>query len=131
MSYATRLDLEQRYGADLIAQRETALGPGSVDKALTDADALIDGYLATRYALPLNAIPPNLPAVACALARYTLLSGSNERARDDFKDAMTWLRDVQAGRVQLQAAMPVPGNEPATVVMVATSDAVFKRAGRP
>lgn len=131
MTYATRQDLEQRYGADEIAQRESALAAGAVDLALNDADALINGYLAARYALPLSTIPPTLPATACALARYSLLGGTNERARDDYKDALAWLRDVQSGKVQLQEPTPVPGSEPATVVMVATSAAVFKRAGRP
>lgn len=132
MTYATRADLEQRYGADEIAQRESALAPGALDHALGDADALINGYLAGRYSLPLTAIPPNLPQMACCIARYNLMGeAATERARNDFKDAMAWLKDVEAGRVQLQCAAHMPGNEPASVVVQASSPAVFKRAGRP
>lgn len=132
MTYATRADLEKRYGADEIAQRESALADGALDHALVDADALIDGYLAGRYSLPLTAIPPNLPQMACSIARYNLMGDSaTERARNDFKDTMAWLKDVEAGRVQLQCASPMPGSEPASVVMLASAPAVFKRAGRP
>lgn len=132
MSYTTRQELEQRYGADEMAQRESALSAGAIERAVADADALVDGYLASRYSLPLSATPPNLHQVACAIARYNLLGeAATERARDDYKDAIAWLRDVGAGRVLLDSAAPVPGNEPAVVVMYLTSDAVFKRSGRP
>lgn len=132
MAYATRQDLEQLYGAAEVSQRESALPAGAVDNALGNADATIDGYLAGRYTLPLSQIPPNLPQVACALARYTLMGeAATERARNDQKDAIAWLRDVQAGRVLLQAAAPTPGSEPAALVMMSASDSVFKRSGRP
>jgi phage gp36-like protein len=132
MAYADRDALEKRYGSEEIEQRESALEAGAVQQALVDADALIDGYLAGRYTLPLSVIPPNLPQVACAIARYSLIGdAATERARNDYKDAMAWLKDVEAGRVRLQSAAPVPGNEPAAVVMVAPGQAVFKRSGRP
>lgn len=132
MAYADRAALEKLYGTDEVSQRESALPAGAVDAALVNADALIDGYLAGRYSLPLSSIPPNLPQVACALARYSLLGdAATERARNDQKDAIAWLRDVQSGRVLLQAAAPVPGNEPAAIVMMATSESVFSRSGRP
>lgn len=132
MSYASRTNLEQRYGSSEIAQRESALPAGAVVQALVDADAFIDGYLASRYSLPLTAIPPNLPQVACVIARYSLMGDSDtERARRDYEDALAWLKDVSTGRVQLQAAAPVPGNAPESMVMMTSSPSVFKRAGRP
>lgn len=132
MTYASRTDLEQRYGADEVAQRESVLTAGAVDRALLDADAFINGYLATKYTLPLSTVPDNLPQVAAVIARYDLLGdAATERARDDYKDAVAWLKDIQAGRVQLQAAMPVPGNAPSMAVMVSGGQSVFKRTGRP
>lgn len=133
MTYATRADLEKLYGVDEIAQRESALDDGALDLILGNADALIDGYLAGRYSLPLSSIPSNLLAIAAAIARYNLLGDSAvERHRNDYKDAIAWLRDVEAGRVKLQSSVsPVPGNAPATVVMLAPTEAVFKRSGRP
>ena len=132
MTYATRTDLEQRYSVDEIAQRESALPDGAIDRALADADALINGYLVGRYSLPLSPVPASLPQVASAIARYDLLGDAvTERGRNDYKDAIAWLRDVQAGRVLLQDASPVPGAEQSALVMMSTSEAVFKRAGRP
>lgn len=132
MSYATRDDLALRYGSDELEQRESALPAGALDRILVDADALIDGYLAGRYSLPLSQVPPNVPQVASAIARYNLLGeAATERARDDYKDAIAWLKDVEAGRVLLQSAAPVPGNAPEAMVMMTADESVFKRAGRP
>ena len=131
MTYATRANLEQAYGVDEVAQRESALAPGALDAALAVAEATINGYLTGRYSLPLSSIPPNLPQIASALARYTLLGeAATERARNDYKDAMGWLKDVAAGSVVLQSATPEPANAPSAMVILATSPAVFKRSAR-
>jgi phage gp36-like protein len=131
MTYATRTDLEDRYGADEVAQRESVLPAGGLDRILADTDSLINGYLNGMYSLPLNPQPDNLVQVASAIARYNLLGESaTERSRDDYKDAIAWLKDVQAGRVRLQSAA-LPNSAPAAVVTVSTSTPVFKREGRP
>ncbi|WP_136414822.1 DUF1320 domain-containing protein [Herbaspirillum sp. ST 5-3] len=131
MPYATRTDLEQRYGEDEVAQREAALPAGAVDRALADADALIDGYLSGRYVLPLSPVPGILPQLACAIARYNLLGDSaTERSRNDFTDAIAWLRAVQDGRVLLVSSFKAESAPAATVTMTA-AERVFTRAGRP
>lgn len=131
MSYATRTDLEQRYGADEVSQREAALPAGAVDRALADAGALIDGYLTGRYVLPLSPVPGNLEQVACAIARYNLLGDAvTDRARNDYTDAIAWLRDVQSGRVLLDSSFKAESAPAATVTMT-SSERVFTRAGRP
>lgn len=132
MSYANRTHLEQRYGADEILQRESVLSEGAVVQALLDADALINGYLASRYALPLSSVPQNLPQVACAIARYQLLGdAATERARDDYEDALQWLKDVSAGRVKLQSDVAQVSSSTQEAVMLSSGSAVFKRGGRP
>lgn len=131
MTYATRTDLELHYGADEVAQRESMLPAGAVDRALADADALIDGYLAGRYTVPLSPVPQNLLSIASAIARYHLLGeAATERARDDFKDAIAWLKDVQSGRVLLQSGF-LQESAPESMVVMMSSQAVFKRTGRP
>lgn len=132
MAYITQADLEQRYGADEVAQRLSMLPAGALDTILSDATSMIDGYLASRYTLPLTSVPASLGANACAIARYKLLGDSvSEQARDQYVDAVTWLRDIAAGRVVLQEPAPVPGNSPATVVMVSPSERIFGRSCRP
>lgn len=132
MTYATRSDLQLRYGDDEIAQREAALPPGALDAILADTDALIDGYLAGGYTLPLTSVPPNLVQVACAIARYSMLGDAiTERARNGFTDAIQWLKDVQSGLVTLQASAPIPEYAPATVAMAEPVRSVFSRRNRP
>lgn len=132
MTYATRLNLEQRYGTDELEQRESMLSAGAVDQALQDADSRINGYLASRYSLPLSVVPDDLPQVACALARYQLLGdAATERARKDYEDAMAWLKDVANGRVKLQSDVVQAVDNTREVVMFSGAEAVFKRSGRP
>jgi phage gp36-like protein len=132
MTYATRTDLELRYGADEVAQRESALPAGALDVILVDADAMIDGYLAGGYTLPLAPVPAKLMQVACAVACYYLMGTSvMQRTRDDYTDAVSWLKDVQNGVVVLQASAPIPEYAPSTVAMVTPVASVFKRSGRP
>lgn len=128
MTYAVREDLAQRYGADEITQRESALDPGALGVILADTNALIDGYLAGGYTLPLVPVPIKLTQVACAIARYYLLGEAvMQRARDDFTDAVSWLKDVQNGVVVLQASAPVTEYAPSMVAIVEPVKSVFKR----
>lgn len=102
MPYATRTDLEDRYGVDELEQRESMLPAGAVAGALTDADAEIDSYLAARYPLPLASVPALLKRVACAIARYNLLGeAASDRARADVEDARRLLTGLANGSVTL------------------------------
>ena len=72
MSYATRADLEARFGTeealDLAGMQE-----GRIESALSDAAAEIDAALAAAYRLPLVGGPwPRLLGIACDLARRAL-----------------------------------------------------------
>ena len=117
MSYATRTDLEERYGADELVQRESVLPAGAVDRALADADVEIDSYLATRYTVPLSPVPGNAVRIAAAIARYRLLGDAvTEIARKDYEDSRAWLKDVAAGRVQINGATPLAAAAPSASV---------------
>ena len=57
MSYAAQSDLTDRFSAAELAQLTDRVNGTVIDttvlgRALSDADAEIDSYLATRYALP-------------------------------------------------------------------------------
>ena len=73
--------------------------------ALTDASALMDGYVARRYRVPMDVAPPAVTAQCCHLARFNLSTGDGKTCSDEVrarhKDAMEWLRDVSQGRVVL------------------------------
>lgn len=117
MTYVTQGQLTDRYGAELLLQlADRAVPPaGAVDaavvaRALADTDAVIDGYLAGRYVLPLAAVPPLLIDVAAAIAIYKLHIVSPEgKITDDYKDAVASLGRIATGVIRLPAA----GIEPA------------------
>lgn len=127
MTYATRQDLADRYGEDEVAQRESVLPAGAVDRALGDADAEIDGYLAGRYSVPVSPVPARLTAIAAQIARYGLLGdAATEVARKGYEDARAWLRDVQSGRALVDGATALSGAEPSgTVDYVVGRDKAF------
>jgi len=110
MSYVTKDQLIDRIGAEELVQLTDRFGDGDLDDdvlatAIADADAIIDSYLAPRYALPLaqaliDASP--LARVAGDIARYALYTAeAPDEVRNRHADALRWLRDVQAGRASL------------------------------
>ena len=126
MTYATRTDLVERYGADEIEQRESVLPDGAVDRALADADAEIDSYVGNRYGVPLSPVPANIPRLACAIARYHLLGdAATETARKGYEDARAFLRDIQAGRALLDSAATASGAAPSARVEFVPGRKVF------
>lgn len=116
MPYATLQNLTDRVGAELLLQLADRSSPpvGAVDdavvaRALNDADAVIDGYLAGRYVLPLASVPPLLVDLAGAIALYKLHIVKPEgKIEDDYKDAIASLVKISTGVIRL----PVAGVEP-------------------
>lgn len=73
-----------------------------VDKAIATAGTEIDGYIGTRYQLPLPAVPGLVNTWAVSIARYHLhLNGAPDHVVRDWKAAMDALKDVAAGRINL------------------------------
>ena len=75
MTYATRSDLERRFGQRQIADLADDPDADAVDRtatALADADAEINAAIAVAYDLPLPRACPLLTAIACDLARGQL-----------------------------------------------------------
>lgn len=117
MPYATRTELEDRYGVEELTQRESMLPSGAVARALADADVEIDSYCTGRYSLPLSPVPGNVARIAATIARYRLLGdAATELARKEYEDARSWLRDVAAGRVQIEGATPLAAAAPSGTV---------------
>ena len=115
MGYATVQNMIERFSEKEMAQLSDRVGRGEnvdasvVQAKLADADAEIDGYLQTRYALPLASVPPRLVAVACDLARYHLYDDrATEQVTIRYKDAITYLRLLAKGEVTLA---PAPGDD--------------------
>lgn len=117
MTYATQSDLVARYGdymlRELTDRAEPATGeidPAVVAHALDDADAVIDGYLKGRYALPLAQTPRLVRDLAQAIAIYKLHRDVvSEKIRREYEDAISQLKQIGTGAIRLDVA----GVEPA------------------
>ncbi len=117
MSYATLQQLIDRSGAPMLVRLtdrdEVATGEidePTVDRALTDAQAMIDGYLKVRYSLPLAVTPPVVTDLELSIAIYKLHTAAPDpKIEQDYKDALKMLRDLSSGAMRLDVA----GIEPA------------------
>ncbi len=122
--YATQGDMEDRFGqAELLKLTDRSDPPsGQIDadvvaRALSDADAEINGYLASRYTLPLATVPAVLARISCDLARYYLYDDwTNEAVRARYEDSVRLLKGIAEGKVAL-------GIDPATQSPVTPSGA--------
>lgn len=112
MPYVTLAQLIERYGEPaLIAvtdRGEFATGvvnEAAIDRAIADADALIDGYLVRKYALPLAEAQPLLVKIAGSLVFYDLHTFQpDEKIVNEQKLALAQLRDIASGTVALTVA---------------------------
>lgn len=138
MAYATQADLEKMpgVGAAKLIELTDCAGSGAADsviilQALDDASAVIDGYIAGRYALPLSVVPDLIKTWCCVLTRHALYpNGVPEFVRTAYEDAVAQLRDVARGHVTL--TIPGIGSEPAASpaggVRGSSAPRVFDRA---
>lgn len=73
MGYCDLNDLNAAYGEDRIAGW-SRLNPGTVDRAVTDASAEIDGYLLSGgYTVPLSGAPANIKKYCIDIASANLV----------------------------------------------------------
>jgi len=107
MTYATEQHMIDRFGEQELVELTDRVGVGRVDgavlaRALEDADGEINGYLATRYTLPLSPVPLVLTRLACDIARYFLYEDrASEAVRTRYQDAIKFLRGVSDGSITL------------------------------
>lgn len=127
MKYCTLNDLITAFGADeihrLIATDEEA------EKAIDDAQAEIDMYLADRYILPAQSVPRSLNRIACDIAHYYLYNSVDETSTVylRYKQRIKQLSDVASGKLSLglNGDNEKPGEN--QVVFIETGKKVFAR----
>lgn len=114
MAYARVADLIDRFGGEEILQRTDRVGAGVVNatiaqRALDDASAEIDGYLAARYQLPLPTVPAILERIACDIARYRLWEDlASPEVRQRYEDARRLLESISRGVASLGLPSDLP-----------------------
>lgn len=135
MTFASTNDLVTRYGQQeilLLADRDGdgQIDPGVVEAHLQDADAEIISELAGAVPIDANDPPLNLVRLACQITRYRLY-GANppEAARNDYTDAIAFLRRVKAGNASLDGGANAAETVAAPSLAAATEpgERIFRR----
>jgi phage gp36-like protein len=77
-----------------------------IQQAITEADAIIDGYLARRYRLPLATVPGLVTSWSRVITRYKLHQDRRSGEGDDpivrdYRDALRFLDQVALGKFSL------------------------------
>ena len=133
MTYATQTQLTERFGAAMLVNLtdRAAIATGVIDvaviaRALADTDAMIDGYLAARYTLPLAEVPPLVADLAMQIAIYKLhVNEPDPKISKDYDNALKMLRDIGAGAVRISAAGIEPAGATANGVVVTDRERPF------
>ena len=111
--YLTVSDLVQAFSERTLielsndAPRATEINEQVVQLAIKYATETIDGYLRSRYTLPLESIPTIVHNLALQLTRYWLYArrpegkGLPEGVTDTYKQSLKDLEAIQSGKLHL------------------------------
>ena len=117
MAYATTQDIVVIYGEEIlnaVADRDRSgrSDEDAVQAALEAASAEIDTYLGSRYTVPLTSPPPYIRQIAVDITVYRLaldIAPRTEEMRLRYMDAITYLKAVAAGTIDLPTTTGDPG----------------------
>src|SRR5690606_36496575 len=105
VSYCTLQELKDRYSERMLVdvsdrgdapsgEIDTAL----IDRVIGDADALIDGYLKVRYALPLASVPLLVKDLSLRISIYYAHAHvASEKIKRDYEEALVTLKHISQG----------------------------------
>ncbi|MFM4847434.1 gp436 family protein [Aeromonas rivipollensis] len=132
MSYATSADLLTRFGeGELLRLAMTPSGEldqATLQLALDDASALIDGYLAGRYPLPLAHVPSALVPICADIARHRLYGEqAPEQIAKRNEAALAFLKSVGKGELALGLAADGEQLESQNLAQLQSDGRVFGR----
>jgi phage gp36-like protein len=132
MPYCNRADLVARFGDQEINDLLDRNNDGSDDNntltlTIADAGALIDGYLGSRYAVPLSVAPQAVTAIACDIVRFKLWDDrAPEEIRKRFDDALKSLTNYSKG-IMVLVGVSMPENNPSGGIEFHAEGRVFTR----
>jgi phage gp36-like protein len=109
VSYTTLSALTDKFGEPMLValtdRGELATNTVDLDvinRAITDAAAMIDGYVSVRYALPMLEVPDLIGRLALAIAIYDLhVSSPDDKIKNDYEAALKTLMQISSGAVRL------------------------------
>lgn len=106
-----------------------------LDRAMTTAESEANSYLGAAYTLPLPSVPEVVKTITGDIARFYLYDEqATEQVTKRYDRAISWLRDVAKGVVNL--GFPNDSDNPtdSSIVMVSSrtqvfSDSLFAKMG--
>ena len=103
-----------------------AIDTAIVDRAQQDADAMINGYLAGRYA-PLASVPALIADIAASIVIWKLhVTTPEDKIKADYDAALRTLRDIASGLIRIpDAAGLEPVSSGASGVVVTDRERPF------
>jgi phage gp36-like protein len=134
MTYCTKQNLLDRgWESDLLARTDKtfsgAINDTILNQAISDAQATIDGYLASRYALPIATSVDLLTRIACDLVHFYLFDDAEptEIIEKRYDVAIRQLEQIAKGNIELAITPPVATVSHNEAVMVSSRN-VFSRS---
>jgi phage gp36-like protein len=109
MGYATKEDIDELYGTDLLVRvadynKDGTPDPEVIAKGLQAADEICDAYLSAQYSIPVVPTPGIVNACAIDIAIYKMALGRTSRTdemRIRYEDALKLLERISTGKVGL------------------------------
>ena len=91
-----------------VAQAAATTVVDRINKAISDAGELIDGYISTRYQVPMTAVPSLVKTIALDVVLYKLYMRRKKKAVPEmvqkaYDNSVKLLRDIQANRIAIGA----------------------------
>jgi phage gp36-like protein len=100
----------------------------NIERALGDAEDTINGYIGTRYQLPLSQVPNILKLHACQIARVLLYDeDATKQVSELYQSTVKYLHDVSSGRASLGLTEAGATAAPAASAEMVSSETVFGR----
>jgi phage gp36-like protein len=109
MGYATKEDIDDLYGEDLLVRvadydRDGTPDDAVIAKALLSADEICDAYLSAQYTIPVTPTPGVVRTCAIDIAIYKMAlprTGRTDEMRVRYEDALALLEKISTGKVGL------------------------------
>jgi phage gp36-like protein len=134
MAYCTQDDILKLIPRDELAELTAESGDepdaAVVSEAIAKAEAEVDSYLGTRYAVPLSPVPAMVKSLAQDLALYHLYSRRSVAPsvrRQKYVDALAFLKEVAAGRALIEGADGEPPAAKREVADLESATRIFTR----
>jgi phage gp36-like protein len=109
MGYATKDEIDELYGTDLLVRvadydRDGTPDPDVVEKGLQNADDICNAYLSAQYSVPVTPTPGIVRTCAIDIAVYKMAlgrTGRTDEMRIRYEDALAILDKISKGSVGL------------------------------